>query len=158
MTLIEKLKANKRPWIFLTIEEKDCLRKANETGMVENLIYNGEWECLGKPWKGLGSGKNGTYRIKPDYQPEPEFEDLEIVKYYQGVAKQACWLGVWKEDYDFLPYEFTHLHCLPSLPNFNKFWFTDDLTGKECKVLYSDVSNARDQGSKVFARFRKEKP
>jgi len=93
-----------------------------------------------------------TFAIKPDYQPEPEFVDLEIVRDCRDSTDS--WLGVWRKGHQFLPHAFTHLHCLPSLPNFNKFWFTDDLTGKECKVLYSDVSNARDQGNKVFTRFR----
>jgi len=150
--MIEKLKKNEKPFGLLSLEEQECLRQVNKKKAV--VVYRGPGKWKSGSW--MFDSPQLVYSINPDYQPEPEpdpeYVDLEIVRDYQD--SHDSWLGVWRKGHKFLPYTFTHLHCLPSLPNFNKFWFTDDLTGKECKVLYSDVSNARDQDNKVFARLR----
>jgi len=162
--LIKKLKDKNyvRAFGLLSLEEQECLRKANKDGAV--ILYNhpNEWQSSSR-WN--FSNPSLTYAIKPDYQPEPEpeFVDLEIVKHSQGTVEQTWWLGAWKysdlEEHKFLPHLFTHLHCLPSLPRgafhyFEKFWFNDE-EGNICKIHIEDVPSAIAQGCKVFARFRK---
>ena len=149
--LIKKLKDNKVGWMFLSKDEQDCMKQANDEGMIQNLKYDGDWEGFAKPWALLGHGSNEIFRIKPDYQPEQEFVDLEIVKHSQVTVEQNWWLGVWKysdlEEHKFLPYLFTHLHCLPSLPNFQGFFVGD------MRIRCEEVSTHME--GKPYARFRK---
>jgi hypothetical protein len=150
--LIEKLKDNKVAWKFLSEEEKTCLKEANTKGVVENLKYDGDWECLGE-WSSFGRGANEIWRIKPDYQPEPEFEDYEIKLHLAPVYNTARVVEMLCVRID----ERTayQLHELPSLPNFNKFWQYVD--GVETKVGRDDVANEIDRGYKVYARMRRDK-
>ena len=87
-----------------------------------------------------------TYAINPDYKPEPEFVNLEIVI-------GGDWLGVHRADAEgkvVLPHGFTHLHCLPSLPNFVEFYYKYGIT-----LSFIHVAPKIFDGKKVFARFRK---
>ena len=148
--LIERLKDNKAHIIFadMSRDDQSCIRTAHSKDKVQYLSDIMSWEnkalfCELK--------NTGIYRLEPDYQPEPEYVDLEIVKAFN-------WLGVWRigsKLEDVLPHDFTHLHCLPSLPNFQKFWFKDE-AGNICRVITDDVSSARDQGKTVYARVRRE--
>ena len=152
--LIEKLKDKTyiRAFGLLSLEEQECLRKVNKDRAI--ILYNhpGEWQSSSH-WN--FSNPSLTYAIKPDYQPEPEpepeFVDLEIVKHSQGTVEQTWWLGVWKysdlEEHKFLPYLFTHLHCLPSLPNFQGFFVGD------MRIRCEEVSTHME--GKPYARFRK---
>ena len=144
--LIEKLKVKTLAQTFglLTPREQECLKKVGKGNL---LIYHSDdtWDpsiC------GSFSG-NLTYAIKPDYQPEPEFEDIEI-------TKQGTWLGIvrpWAGDYSRFPFDFTHLHCLPSLPNFDCFWIYEfDKSGQNITLIC--IARHINEGKKVFARFR----
>ena len=141
--------------MFLSKDEQDCMKQANDEGMIQNLKYDGDWEGFAKPWALLGHGSNEIFRIKPDYQPEQEFVDLEIVKHSQVTVEQNWWLGVWKysdlEEHKFLPHFFTHLHILPSLPNFEGF----KEEHVEGTLAIERIARYIHEGKKVFARFRK---
>jgi hypothetical protein len=143
MELIEKLKDKTyvRAFGLMLPEEQKCFRDAG----TKNCLF------LSEPAKDFIQAPDDyvlfyfatTYAIKPDYQPEPEFEDIEIIK-------QGNWLGItrpWAGDYSRFPHDFTHLYCLPSLPNFLGF-FTGDM-----KLRYDEVSTHM-QG-KPYVRFRK---
>jgi len=86
---------------------------------------------------------NNIYRIKPDYQPKPEYVDLPVVSDMQK------WLGV--KIPNRFPYPFVHLHCLPSLPYFVAFRTEHD----KC-VQLGDVATLLAGGHEVFARFRRD--
>ena len=154
--LIKKLKDKNyvRAFGLLSLEEQECLRKANKDGAV--ILYNhpNEWQSSSR-WN--FSNPSLTYAIKPDYQPEPEpeFVDLEIVKHSKGTVEQTWWLGVWKysdlEEHKFLPHLFTHLHCLSSLPNFEGF----KEEHVEGTLAIERIARYIHEGKKVFARFRK---
>ena len=154
MNIIEKLKDNKIAWMFLSKEEQECLKQANEKGAVENLNYTGEWDSPEKIWTCLSNGMNHIWRIKPDYQPEPEYADVEI-------KEEEGWLGIKKEDWPKglrLPVYygtryFLHLYCLPSLPNFERFYYHADF-GKTPSVGLVQVAAKMDQKHIVYARFR----
>lgn len=143
--LIEKLK-NKdyvRAFGLMSAEEQKVFEKVDATNC---LFYNyhGKWECLDL---GRSNFLNcNTYAIKPDYKPEPEYVDLEIVEYESGM-----WLGVYS-DMKGIPHHFTHLHCLPSLPNFECFWYEEQPHG----MSIEDVATRISEGHKVYARFRKD--
>ena len=146
--LIKKLKDKNYVRVFglMSPEEQECFRKANNDNAVIMYVSTegnkAEWH----------SGKckfdcpDYTYAIKPDYQPEPEFVDLEIRS-----DSTNDWLGVpdCGGNYDWLPYHFTHLHCLPSLPNFVGFHYDEETT-----VRFEDVANLIDKKDTVFVRFR----
>lgn len=83
-----------------------------------------------------------VYAIKPDYKPEPEFEDLEIGKFYDAAGDLI--LGVEIAD------KFFSISQLPSLPNFVEF-----NENKQRNLLIEDVANKHREGKTVYARLRK---
>ena len=153
--LIEKLKDKNyvRAFGLMTPGEQKLLRKANTSNC---LFYNpgGNWLTIRCD---MDFGRDRTYAIKPDYQPEPEYVDLEIeleeCKDEHGELRR--FLGVWNTPKSFfLPYQFTHLHCLPSLPNFEGFIRKPTMTIEE-KWFLQGVAKQISEGHKVYARFRK---
>ena len=152
--LIEKLKDNEAHKIFADFPEieQEILNKSKPLGLVQCLNDNLEW-ITAKHYND-SCFNIGIYRIDPAYQPEPEYVDLEIVKHTEVSNEPFWWLGVWKnadgKRYDFLPFEFTHLHCLPSLPGFVGFT-EEDMLG--CLVI-EKVASKISEGHKVFARFK----
>ena len=155
--IIEKLKDKTyvRAFGLMEPEEQDCLKKAGK----ENCrIYScdGVWiltQVTGD-WN-----RSYTYAIKPDYQPDPEFVDylIEVCDGEDGDESDLkSFLGV-KHKLDnnpILPREHTYLYALPSLPNFECFWYDDIDRGRELPVAYQDVANRIDKKDTVFARFR----
>ena len=129
--LIEKLKKNKVAFGLLSPEEQECLKKV---GKENCLVY-----CPSNIWQQSNYGFNNTatYVIKPDYQPNPEFVDLEI-------TLVANLLGTYDKGI------FCPLYKLPSLSNFECFW------KNHChEVIYLDmVAKIIARGHKVYARFR----
>jgi hypothetical protein len=113
--VIEKLKDKKyvRAFGLMSPEEQELLRKANTSNC---LFYNpgGNWLTIRCD---MDFDRDRTYAIKPDYQPEPEYVDLEIVEGKDG------FLGVYnKEPIPMTNFPFVHIHCLLSLPNFKGFY------------------------------------
>ena len=142
--MIEKLKKNKIAFGLMSPEEQELLRKANTSNC---LFYNpgGNWLTIHCD---MDFDRDRTYAIKPDYQTEPEFVDLEIFA-LDG------WLMVQRDsNCEFLPYLQTHLHCLPSLPNFEGFIRKPTMTIEE-KWFLQGVAKQISEGHKVYARFRK---
>lgn len=160
--LIESLKNNSVTHIIfadMTKEEQECLR--NHNAYCQWLMTNLSWQD--KLANDSSFCNTDIYRIKPDYQPEPEYVDIQVVRCEQ-------WLGVSKSGLPLpmgfiLPHEFTHLHCLPSLPGFRGFWLitqhepgirirldksiADELDGQKC------IAECIAEGEKVIARFAK---
>jgi hypothetical protein len=126
-------------------EKADILEKVGK----ENLLYHDPPEWRQKDRTAFFSFR--TYILKPDYQPEPEYVDLEIIK-------RGGWLGVWRLGNRFLPKPFTHLYCLPSLPGFQCFWHSNDDKFSQHAHVNIDVvaSLVRQSCHKVYARFRRE--
>ena len=154
--LIEKLKDKTyvRAFGLMTQEEQECFEEVKSKNC---LWYHGNGSI---GWAGNSGAFNKfdkftTYAIKPDYRPEPEYVDLEIIELNQDAGK---WLGVLQAlepTVDFLPYSFTHLHCLSSLPNFEEFHTKHD-KGRQI-ILSEHVANRISLGKTVFARFRVKK-
>ena len=150
--LIEKLKIKYyvRAFGLMLPEEQECFKKV---GIKNCIIYGRMCGKQGAEWRDTTAELQGdfTYAIKPDYQPEPEFQDVEIIQ-------QGNWLGItrpWAEDYSRFPFDFTHLHCLPSLPGFRGFWhkgLNDSFIGGD---HYEEIAEMIDEKTKVYARFRK---
>lgn len=155
--LIEKLKNNEAHKIFadMTQEEQDCLIEAGPV----NCEFLTDNQCGGLLWGLIGTSfefypyPQGIYRIKPDYQPEPEYDDKEIIKGINHVSRCPLeFLGYYYEDDIFIP-----LHCLPSLPNFKCFWYKPNIGIKS--IEFKDAGNIatliEEEKQKVIARFRK---
>jgi len=71
MDLIEKLKHNEKPFGLNSPEEQECFEKVGKRNCEE---YSGrEWGRVMSVFF-----NSHTYRIKPDYQPEPQVEKAEI--------------------------------------------------------------------------------
>ena len=145
--MIEKLKDKDYVRAFgrMKPEEQECFKKV---GAINCLFYNyhGKWEVLTEDKANFMNCN--TYAIKPEYQPEPEFVDLEIVEIKD--TNDINWLVVVKKDgrHGFLPYILTHLHCLSSLPGFAGFYLKDS---KEVQVDFGWVAR---YFPNVIARFR----
>ena len=142
--LIEKLKDKNyvRAFGLMSPEEQGLYRKVKSQNCIRFWIDR--WTQA----EGSSFNPSLTYTIKPDYSPEPEFVDLEIVT-------NDKWLGVWKKTeaakYAFLPFQFTPLNCLPGLPNFAGFW-----CGKpsDQTTYLGNVAERICEVKKVYARFR----
>ena len=132
-----------RAFGLMSPEEQKCFEKVTKHNC---LFYS---DCRG--WVNTGGlFMNGsTYAIKPDYQPEPEYVDLEIEE-HEG------FLGVWRNRAQyFLPHRFTHLHCLPSLPNFEGFWYQETDIIEHKMIMLVNVATLVYEGHKVYPKFRK---
>ena len=151
--LIEKLKIKYyvRAFGLMLPEEQECFKKV---GIKNCIIYGGMCGKQGAEWRDTTAELQGdfTYAIKPDYQPEPEFQDVEIIQ-------QGNWLGItrpWAEDYSRFPSDFNNLHCLPSLPNFEGFYMPDPVAKDGHEYLFiGTVARNIAKGKTVYARFRK---
>jgi hypothetical protein len=142
--LIEKLKANERGWMFLAEDEQCCMKQVNAQGGIENLRYDGDWEP--GHWSCLGEGANEIFRIKPGYEPKPEYEDYEI-----RVASHKR-LMAFDDKADVLDGP-TSIHKLPCRPDFDGFYYT---VGDTDHLLDLDsVARVIREGKKVVARFVK---
>ncbi len=72
MNLIEQLKNNEKPFVLNTKAEQECFEKAGPENCV--ILYGDRWQTTRH-----FSDPDHTYRIKPDYQPEPrETEKCEV--------------------------------------------------------------------------------
>ena len=150
--LIEKLKDKTyvRAFGLMSPEEQECFKKVKQKNC---LIF-----CTDCSWDETLDIEADyvniyTYAIKPDYQPEPEFVDLEITKCTDssGVNKLGCWL----HDSGLELTGFMHLHCLPSLPNFEGFWHDyDKKMGRRYFCNITEAAPKISEGKKVYARFR----
>ena len=115
-----------RAFGLLSPEEQECLRKVGR----DNCLFYSSFDRWDTVPKGNTFSKQDTYAIKPDYQPEPETMDLEIKKGNEdGVGGGKCWLGIWTNEPEYkdmnFPFFFVHLHCLPSMENFEGFYLKD---------------------------------
>jgi hypothetical protein len=145
MNLIEKLKDKDyvRAFGLMTLEEQKCFEKTGKENCLYYSGYNG-WRLIG----GVKFYKEYTYAIKSDYQPEPEFVKIRIYK------SNDDFLGIYKENaYIQLPHNFVHLHCIPSMPNFDHFEREDK---NSLKVAFEDISRLISENIIVYAVFRKE--
>jgi len=145
--LIEKLKIKYyvRAFGLMLPEEQECFKEVGKGNCL--WYYSNSWS--GNSMSDNCFSNHMTYAIKPDYQPEPEFVDLEI-------TRQGNWLGItrpWAEDYSRFPFDFTHLHCLPSLPGFRGFLRPGH--DRDISIDFEEVANFIDRKQKVFVRFRK---
>ncbi len=142
--MIEKLKDNEVAWMFLTPDEQVCMKLANNQGKVENLKYCGSWESFGPPWVNFGLGSNEIWRIKPDYEPGPEYHNCEIF----AIGKLVFGKG------DPLDGP-TSIHKLVSRRDFRCFWSPQVGVGENIPIglVAAHVSYAL---RTVYARFAKE--
>lgn len=149
MNLIEQLKDPKQaqPFGLRTPEEQEALKKAGKE--------NCRWLSRSGNWIYEEEHKNFpfciiiTYILQSDYQPKPEYVDFEIEldDGFYGARSYTCnYKGV------LLPFTFTHLHCLPSLPEFDHFF----LEGGQIQHL-EHIAESIHNGAKVYARFRKRR-
>jgi len=146
--IIKRLKDKNyvRAFGLMSPEEQACFREVGKG----NCLWYSSNSWSGNSMSGNCFSNHMTYAIKPDYQPEPEFQDLEIIQ-------QGNWLGItrpWAEDYSRFPSDFNNLHCLPSLPGFEFFFYWKETGIRE--VCFDDVATRiRKDKEKVYARFRK---
>ena len=158
--LIEKLKNNEEHRIFadMTSDEKKCLKWVSP----ENCEFLTDNNCRNLEWKSLGIQSEwypqGIYRIKPDYQSEPEFVDYLIEICEDTCCEEGHFLGVKKklDNNPNLPHEHTYLYCLSSLPNFKCFWYKSNIGIKsiEFKNIGEVATLIEEEKQTVFARFR----
>ena len=138
--IIEKLKDNKVGWMFLSNEEKKCIKQANAKGMIENLLFGGDWENNKDGFNLTKVGANEIFRIKPDYHPKPEYVDCEIVVGSKLYFERLIFY--------YASYTYRIEEAL-SLPNFDCFRMDNTQVRIEHIAGYIYV------GNKVYVRFRK---
>ena len=120
--LIEQLKDKTyvRAFGLMTPIEQDVYKKVGKENCVYFLGDKGCWD-----WRETSGDKFSSqieYAIKPNYKPEPEYVDLEIVQegYFLGIRQK-------KGMYPAMPFDFTHLHCLLGMPKFWGFYLADNV-------------------------------
>ena len=154
--LIEKLKNNEAHKIFadMTQEERNCLIEVSHG----NCEYLTEDNLKNLIWKSLGLGSKrfyplGIYRIKPDYQSEPEYDDKEIIKGISHISgcPFEC-LGYYYKDDIFIPINF-----LPNLPKFKCFWYKPNIGINS--IEFKDAGNIatliEENKQTVYARMKR---
>ena len=140
--MIEQLKHNKACFGELSTEEQEVFKKVgSENCLVRHQII---WRALPSDAKFY---HNFTYRIRSDYQPEPEYIDLEVIENFG-------WLGVESAELPEPSCQFTHIQRLPSLPGFVCFWWEDEKERRETRII-GEVANQRRHEKKVYARIEK---
>jgi hypothetical protein len=154
--LIKKLKDKNyvRAFGLMSNQEKEILLSV---GYKNRLVYSSidTWkdDTAAIAW---ANRSNLTYTIKPDYQPEPEYVDLEVEsnKVWLEIKNTA---GEGGGSINYLPYGFTLLHCLPSLPNFDCFYVVakDLKPNLTVEISLCEVAKHVSEGKTVYARFRK---
>lgn len=94
-----------------------------------------------------------TYILKPDYKPGSEYVDLKI-DLHEGFY--GAWSPCKEDESVVLPFRFTHLHYLPSLPEFDCFWLDEGNSYRDGNsyVGPARIAGLMFEGKKVFARFR----
>jgi len=144
--LIEKLKDNDAHRIFadMTPEEQACLNKTPKQ-YIETLTDKNGVPAWVSQW-GDHLCAHLVYRIKSDYQPEPEYVDLEITT----DCKEGIGLGVHSCFQCQLPRRWMAIHELPSLPGFRGF-----LDDKGSTLQITWIAERISRGQKVIARFDK---
>ena len=146
--LIEKLKDKTyvRAFGLMTPEERECLMKIGRANC-EYYTNTYNWTTIGN----RDFSQSVTYAIKPDYQPEPEFEDVEIKEFTTNrlgiIYRQKCFTN---PNSIMIP-----IHELPSLPNFKDFRYETVKGNKWCFTNDGLVATYRAKGKTVYARFRK---
>lgn len=135
--LVEKLK-NKdyvREFSRMSKEERELYKKVGARNCVRysSVLGTCGW------YDAFDFYEQFSYAIKPDYQAEPEYEDVEI--------KQSEPFGVLGITIDG---QFHALHEIPSMPNFRGF------ISCGVEIPMEEVAGALDQKTKVIARMIKE--
>jgi hypothetical protein len=153
--LIEKLKNNTTPYALCSKDEQDCFQWVGRDNLL--VFWPDKWHDAANDTHTMNP--HLAYRIKPDYQPQPETVDLLVVSALHTFGKKCLTvLGCICTDEDiFIP-----LHELPSLPGFRGFWLitqhepgvrirldksiADELDGQKC------IAECIDEGKTVIAR------
>lgn len=140
--LVEKLK-NKdyvREFGRMSEEERELYKKVG----ARNCVRYGSVHGICGWHNAFDFYERFSYAIKSDYQPEPEYEDVEIQN----------WVAFGKLGYlDTKLNKFFSLHEIPSMPNFECFINKED--GKVFKNIV-DIAYSIRAGWKVVARFVKD--
>ncbi len=145
--LIEQLKDPKqaRPFGLLKKYFPQKARQIESAFPDGCLIHSARGEFFEMRATAREPSLNCTYILKPDYQPEPEYVDLEIellANGFYGACKDKKCIGP-------LPYAFTPLHCLPSLLGFDHFVSEGGQT-----LHLEHIAQTIRISKKVYARFR----
>ena len=139
MNIIEHLKdkSTAQPFGLRTPEEQEIFRKAGKPNVLYYCV-DGTWEILTNPdWC-----CDSTYILRPDYQPEPEYIDIELVPdgiFWKLKKSMPCCIAN------------DSLRMVPIHRQFVKFR-TDSNYTRHAGIA-TDWAN---KDEKVVARFRKE--
>ncbi len=152
-----------RELIVEKLKDKDYVRAFGLMSKEEREVYKkvGKDNCLAF---GINNWLNGigehfdwymTYAIKPDYQAQPEFVDLEIGIY-------GGFLGVDKDPRINWPSGIVYscrLSCIVEMPNFECFYVVakDLRPNLNVDISLCEVAKHKSEGKKVYARFRRDK-
>ena len=150
--MIEKLKDKNRaqPFFMRSEEEQAILIEAGpEFCLTTSAGQYPTWNNATGP---IACWKLEPYILKPDYQPEPEYEDIEIIDTGGILGIQN---GGHERRFDTFPYDWIHLHVIPSLPQFHHFCRADNLNGA---VPVASIARIFAKKDKVYARFVRSKP
>lgn len=112
MNLIEQLKNNEKPFGLNTKEEQEGFGEAGKGNCL--VVFGGTWSD-GRSFADAAFDPDYTYRIKPDYQPEPEVEkcrvDPETLTYSRKWSPGYVCLHEALSDPDFMYFEYDSGYC-----------------------------------------------
>jgi hypothetical protein len=142
--LIEKLKHNERPFGLCTKEEQECFKEVRKQNCLFYSVENKWLEILSSSATTNHFPNEQTYRIKSDYQPQPEYmyEDVIIIN-NELRAKQIG--GI-----------YCVIDALVRLPDFRGFGcVSDQFKETWIDIRIDSVAFAVAEGKRVQARFVK---
>ncbi len=114
--LIQQLKDNEKPFGLMSAEMQEKAKKMRSSEDLQVYTCNGRWE---KHIKGYVLRENLAYRLRPDYEDEPEIEECEI-KPRAGYLR-FCYETAGK------PYLNISIDLAVSIPDFIGFKFDDGI-------------------------------
>lgn len=143
--LIEKLKDPKQaqPFCLRSEEERVILTKADPSNC---LLMSGvnKWT----PSRNHASlSTTDTYILKPDYEPEPEYEDIEVVADVEGALRLSHAISG--------KFGQLRIDIISSRKDFVGFFYDINSTHDHCGTA-SRVAREIREGHKVYARFVKD--
>jgi hypothetical protein len=154
---VERLRKNTKPYGLLSEDDRKFLLEIGPTNL-QIFSYVRIWQEI--PTKSYSAGtfnESLTYRIRPDYQPEPpkpEYVDCDITE--NSCGELLCSFPSPLSG----NYGSRLISVLPAIKTFAGFWRNEKKEPEKFNIWthYQEVAQHRAEGKNVVARFERRNP